>query len=365
VYKRSSVAVKPSAEYRNCYSRVHKWHTRRSVPKSGARRFVAFSLHRPLHMKSSSIWKFTKTTSSEWYTHDPFQLAAALAYYTLFSLAPMVIILTGIVGLFFGSTTAETHILGALSGIVGPQSAEAIQEVARNASKQEGGLSATIIGFLLLLLGAGGVVGQLQHSLNSLWGVAARPDLGWWAVIRARFLSYAMLLAIGFLLLVSLIASTVLSALSKYLGTLLPGADFLWHVVDIVVSFGFTVVLFAMIYKVLPDVHIEWRDVWTGAILTALLFTIGKFLIGLYLGQSSIATTYGAAGSLVSVMLWVYYSALVFFFGAQVTKVYATEYGHGVAPTEYAEPKDEETQRAETKERLQAGRRRAKFYSGR
>jgi membrane protein len=311
---------------------------------------VAFSLHNPFDMKNSSIWQFSKTTFDQWYAHDPFQLAAALAYYTLFSLAPMVIILTGIVGLFFGTTAAENYILGALSGIVGPQSAQAVQEVARNASQEQGGLLATIVGFVLLLFGAGGVVGQLQHSLNSLWGVTARPELGWWAVIRARFFSYAMLLGIGFLLLVSLIASTVLSALSKYLGTLLPGADFLWHIVDLVVSFGFTVVLFAMIYKVLPDVHIEWRDVWIGATLTSLLFTVGKFLIGLYLGQSSVATTYGAAGSLVSVMLWVYYSALIFFFGAQVTKVYATEYGHGVAPTEYAVPKDDERERPATKE---------------
>jgi membrane protein len=291
-------------------------------------------------MKNSTIWKFLKTTFSEWYAYDPFQMAAALAYYTLFSLAPLLIILTGIVGFFLGSSAAESYIIGAISGIVGPQSGDAIREVGRNASNEEGGLLATITGFILLLIGAGAVVGQLQTSLNTLWGVKARTDRGWWAIIRARFLSYAMLLGIGFLLLVSLVASTVLSAMSKYLGGLLPGADFLWHIVDLVVSFGFTTALFAMIYKVLPDVHISWKDVWVGAALTALLFTIGKFLIGLYLGQSSTSATYGAAGSLVTVLLWVYYSALIFFLGAEVTKVYATEYGRGVAPTEYAEEKD-------------------------
>lgn len=298
-------------------------------------------MHRRLHVKTPAIWNFFKTTFQEWYAHDPFQLAAALAYYTLFSLAPLLIILTGIVGLFFGSATAEEYIVGAIAEIVGPQSATAIQQVGRNANSEDGGLFATIVGVVLLLLGAGGVVGQLQYSLNRLWGVIARPDRGWGAVIRARFLSYAMLLGIGFLLLVSLIASTVLSAMSKYLGSLLPGADFLWHIADILLSFGFTTVLFAMIYKFLPDVRIEWKDVWIGAALTALLFSIGKFLIGLYLGQSSISATYGAAGSLVTVLLWVYYSAVVFFFGAEVTKIYATEYGHGVAPREYAEKTDE------------------------
>jgi membrane protein len=312
-------------------------------------------------MKISTIWKFLKTTFTQWYAYDPFQMAAALAYYTLFSLAPLLVILTAIVGFFFGSSVAESYIIGAVSGIVGPQSGDAIREIGRNASQEGGGLLATIVGFILLLLGAGAVVGQLQTSLNTLWGVKARTDRGWWAIIRARFLSYAMLLGIGFLLLVSLVASTVLSALSKYLGGLLPGADFLWHILDVVVSFGFTTALFAMIYKVLPDVHISWKDVWTGAALTALLFTIGKFLIGLYLGQSSTAATYGAAGSLVTVLLWVYYSALIFFLGAEVTKVYATEYGRGVAPTEYAEkdPAREKTDRPENLEGAAGARRSA------
>jgi len=294
-----------------------------------------------LLLSPQGLWRLIKISFQKWYADSPFQLAAALAYYTLFSLAPLLIILIGIVGLFFDSSTVESHIVGGISEMVGQQSAMAIQEIVRNANKEGGGLLATLVGFALLLFGAGGVVGQLQYSLNSIWGVTAKPDRGWWSVIRARFLSYAMLVGIGFLLLVSLVLSAVLSAMTKYLGEFLPGADFLWHVADIFISFGFITVLFAMIYKVLPDVHIALKDVWIGAALTSLLFTLGKFLIALYLGQASVAATCGAAGSLVTVLLWVYYSALIFFFGAEITEVYATEYGSGLTPAKFAEKIDD------------------------
>jgi membrane protein len=282
-----------------------------------------------------------KISFQKWYDDSPFQLAAALAYYTLFSLAPLLIILIGMVGLFFGSSAAESYIVGGISELVSPQSAIAIQEIIRNANKEGRGLIATVVGLVLLLFGAGGVVGQLQYSLNSIWDVAAKPDRGWWSIIRARFLSYAMLVGIGFLLLVSLVVSAMLSAMTKYLGEFLPGTAFLWHGADIFISFAFVTVLFAMIYKVLPDVRIALKDVWIGAAFTSLLFTLGKFLIGLYLGQASIAATYGAAGSLVTVLLWVYYSALIFFFGAEITEVYATEYGSGLVPAEFAERSNE------------------------
>jgi membrane protein len=181
-------------------------------------------------------------------------------------------------------------------------------------------------------------VGQLQSSLNTVWGVETKMHTGIWPIIRARFISYAMLLAIGFLLLVSLMVTTAVSALSDYLRNLLPAVGAVWPAVDIVISFGFVTILFALIYKFLPDVKIAWRDVWIGAALTALLFSIGKLLIGLYLAKSAVSSTYGAAGSLVTVLLWVYYSSLVFFFGAEVTRVYATQYGRGLKPTEIAAP---------------------------
>lgn len=288
-------------------------------------------------MKLKDIWKLFKKSFQEWYEDDPFQKAAALAYYTLFSLAPLLIILIGIVGLVSGTTEAQEYIVGGLAGLLGDESAGAIREMVRNANREESGGFATLMGIVLLLFGAGGVLGQFQYSLNQIWGVKTKSDSGWWPIIRARVFSYAMLLVIGFLLLVSLVVTTVLSAMTRYLSEVLPAAAALWPVLDILVSFVFVTALFAMIYKVLPDVHIAWKDVWIGAAITAILFAIGKFLIGLYLGKSGVSSTYGAAGSLVTILLWVYYSALVFFFGAEVTKVYATEYGSGLQPTEIAE----------------------------
>jgi membrane protein len=296
---------------------------------------------RELFMKKRELWKLFKKSFEEWYEDDPFQKAAALAYYTLFSLAPLLIILIGIVGLFSGTTEAQEYIVGGLAGLLGEESAGAIREMVRNANREQSGGFATLMGIVLLLFGAGGVLGQFQYSLNQIWGVKTKSDSGWWPVIRARVFSYAMLLVIGFLLLVSLVVTTVLSAMTRYLTEVLPAAAALWPVLDILVSFVFVTALFAMIYKVLPDVHIAWKDVWIGAAITALLFALGKFLIGLYLGKSGVSSTYGAAGSLVTILLWVYYSALVFFFGAEVTKVYATEYGSGLQPTEIAETTDD------------------------
>ncbi|HEY1267036.1 MAG TPA: YihY/virulence factor BrkB family protein [Candidatus Binatia bacterium] len=288
--------------------------------------------------EKKGIFNFIKTCVEHWLGEGPFQLAAALAYYTLFSLSPLLIILTAMVGLLAGEETAQNYIYNSISGLVGVQSARAVMEMMQKAHREGGGLSATIFGVALLLFGAGGVVGQLQSSLNTVWGVETKMHTGIWPIIRARFISYAMLLAIGFLLLVSLMVTTAVSALSDYLRNLLPAVGAVWPAVDIVISFGFVTILFALIYKFLPDVKIAWRDVWIGAALTALLFSIGKLLIGLYLAKSAVSSTYGAAGSLVTVLLWVYYSSLVFFFGAEVTRVYATQYGRGLKPTEIAAP---------------------------
>jgi membrane protein len=287
--------------------------------------------------QKTGIWKFLWSAIGQWFAYDPFEMAAALAYYTLVSLAPLIIILIGIVGLFFGSAAAENYIVGAIAGIMGEESAKAVQQTVHNANQQGSGFAATMVGVVLLLLGAGAVVGQLQQSLNRIWGVTPKPDIDWGAFIRARFLSYAMLLAIGFLLLVSLIVTTVLSAISKYLGDLVPLLTIVWPYVDFAASFILVTILFAMIYKILPDVHITWRDVAIGAALTSVLFSSGKFLIGLYLGRSSVAAAYGAAGSVVTILLWVYYSALIFFLGAAITQTYAKEYGSGIRPTELAD----------------------------
>jgi membrane protein len=290
-------------------------------------------------MQRKSYWELAKKSVLQWFDDDPFQMAAALSYYTLFSLAPLIIIAISIAGFAFGREAAQNQIVATLQGMIGQESAQAVQGIVENASKQpKTGIISTVIGVVALIFGAGGVVGQLQTSLNRLWGVTPKPNQGIWVFVRQRFISYAMILAIGFLLLVSLMVSAVISGLTQWMGTLLGGADIIAHALDLLVSFIFATALFAMIYKFLPDVDIRWRDVWVGAVITSVLFSLGKFLIGIYLGSSGVSSTYGAAGSLITVLLWVYYSSLIFFLGAEFTQVYAGEYGAGVAPAEYAEP---------------------------
>jgi membrane protein len=292
---------------------------------------------RTVYYKLTSIVSLLKPALWQWYNHNAFEMAAALAYYTLVSLAPLIIILIAIVGPFFGTAATENYIVGAIAGIAGEESARAVQAIVHNANQQGSGMLASVIGVVLLLLGAGAVVGQLQQSLNVIFGVTPKPDIDWWAFLRARFFSYAMLLAIGFLLMVSLIITTVLSAITKYFGYLLPSLAAIWPAVDLVSSFALVTLLFALIYKILPDVHIAWRDALLGAALTSFLFSVGKLIIGLYLGRSSVAAAYGAAGSVVTILLWVYYSALIVFFGAEITQLYATEVGAGVAANELAD----------------------------
>lgn len=290
-------------------------------------------------MKLKLLWQLLKATVMQWIEDQPFQLAAALSYYTLFSLAPLLVIVIAIAGFAFGQEAAQNRIVETLQGLLGRESAQAIQEMVHNASnKPKTGIFSTVLGVVFLLFGAGGVVGQLQTSLNTVWGVTPKAGQGVWGFVRQRFISFAMVLGIGFLLLVSLAVSALMTGFTQVLGNVLGATAVLVHALDLIISFGFVTALFAMIYKYLPDVRIEWRDVWVGAALTSLLFTIGKFLIGLYLGTSGVTSTYGAAGSLISVLLWVYYSSLIFFLGAEFTQVYAREYGSGVVPAENAEP---------------------------
>lgn len=298
-------------------------------------------------MQRKSIWQFLKTTINEWVEAEPFQLAAALSYYTLFSLAPLLLIAIGVAGLVFGREAAQNQIVETLQGMIGQDSAKAVQEMIQASSeKPKTGMLSTIIGFVALLFGAGGVVGQLQTSLNKMWEVTPNPGQGIWGFLRQRFFSFAMVLAIGFLLLVSLVVTAVLSSFTSMLSSFLGDATFVAHAIDILVSFGFVTLLFALIYKYVPDVEIQWRDVWVGAALTSILFTIGKYLIGLYIGTSGVGSTFGAAGSLITILVWVYYSSLIFFLGAEFTRVYATQYGSGVAPAENAQPMDAAPQSA-------------------
>lgn len=298
-------------------------------------------------MARTSIWAFLKTTINEWVEAEPFQLAAALSYYTLFSLAPLLLIAIGVAGFAFGREAAQNQIVETLNGMIGQESAKTVQEIIQASNEQpKTGMISTITGFVALLFGAGGVVGQLQTSLNRIWKVAPKPGQGMWGFIRQRFFSFAMVLGIGFLLLVSLIVSALLSSFTGMLTSILGDATFIAHVLDILVTFGFIIFLFALIYKFVPDVEIMWKDVWIGAAITSILFTVGKYLIGLYIGTSGVSSTFGAAGSLITILVWVYYSSLVFFLGAEFTKVYAAEYGSGVVPAKNAQAMDPTPQSA-------------------
>jgi membrane protein len=243
------------------------------------------------------------------------RLAAALAYYTLFSIAPLLIIAIAIAGLVFGKSHAQAQIIGQLRTLMGDASAKAIGEMLVSAGKPRTSTFAIAIGILTLLFGAAGVFGQLKDALNTIWNVEEKKKGGIFAFIRERFLSFAMVLGVGFLLLVSLVIDAVLSAISNAL----------WQPIQLLVSFAVVMVLFAMIFRFLPDVQTEWRDVWPGAGFTAFLFVLGKFALGLYLGKSAIGSSYGAAGSLVVLLVWIYWSANILFFGAEFTRVYARQ----------------------------------------
>jgi membrane protein len=279
-------------------------------------------------MSVSAFWQLLKETYAQWSTAKPFQLAAALAYYTLFSLAPLLLIAIAIAGLVFGHDATEHQLLTTFQGVMGPQGAQAVEGLLRSASTPASGMVATVIGIVTLLIGAGGVVGQLQEALNTIWEVEAKAESGVWGVLRTRFVSFALVLGVGFLLLMQVMQGV------------LPGGEVLWQGIEFLVSVGLITLLFALIYKVLPDVEIPWRDVWIGAGMTAVLFTIGKFLLGLYLGRKGVTSPYGAAGSLVLVLLWVYYSGLIFLFGAAFTKVHAASYDAAVRPAAEAASKE-------------------------
>ena len=291
-------------------------------------------------MHAKSIFSLLKEAFTEWREDEALQLGAALAYYTLFSIAPMLLVVISVAGFVFGREAVQGQLDNQIQGLVGAQGADAIQTMVANAGQhKEGGIWATVIAFVTILFGATGVFTQLQTSLNHIWDVKPKPQ-GIKGLLRARAAAFGMLLGIGFLLLVSLVVSAGLAAAGNYLLSIFPAAEFLLQALNFVVSFAVITVLFAMIFRFLPDVKIAWRDVWFGAAVTALLFTIGKTLIGLYLGNSSVASVYGAAGSLVILLLWAYYSSQILFLGAELTEVWARRRGSHIVPDKHAVPAD-------------------------
>ncbi|HEX8204367.1 MAG TPA: YihY/virulence factor BrkB family protein [Isosphaeraceae bacterium] len=288
-------------------------------------------------MNPKAIWGLLRTSASEWVEDKAPRLGAALAYYTIFSLAPLLLIAIAVAGLFLGGRQgAQEQIIKQIRTMIGTQGAEAIQGMIQSASKPEAGYTATGIGIVLLLVGATGLFGQLQDAMNTVWEVQPKPGRGIWGFIKDRFLSFSMVMGTVFLLLVSLVVSAGLAAVASLLGSFATGT--IGQVVNFIVSFAVITGLFAMIFRFLPDAKVAWRDVWLGSALTALLFAIGKTAIGLYLGHSSVASAYGAAGSLVVLLIWAYYSSQIFLFGAEIVKTYANEYGSRIVPDEDAQP---------------------------
>ncbi len=275
------------------------------------------------------FWRLLRLTAQSWLADYAPSMGAALAYYTLFSLAPLLLIVISVAGLMFGEDAARGEIAHQLSALMGDTGAKAVQDLLTSVDKPLEGTLATGVGLLMLFVGATTVFGELQDALDRIWRVPAvhAPSSGWLSLVRARLLSFGMILAIGFLLTVSLVASAVLGVMGGWLQPVFGAWVALAAVVNAIGSFLLVAAMFALIYKVMPRVQVQWRDVWTGAVFTATLFTFGKFLIGLYIGRSGVISGFGAAGSLVVVLLWVYYSAQIFLIGAEFTWVYANACG--------------------------------------
>ncbi|MGG6265524.1 YihY/virulence factor BrkB family protein [Leptolyngbya sp. AN03gr2] len=292
-------------------------------------------------MTFRGLWALLKQTIIEWQQDKIPLLAAALAYYTVFSLAPLLVIAIAIVGAVLGQQAAQNQIVMQFRGLIGEQGAQAIQAIINNAQQPgSGGTVATIVSIITLLFGASVVFGQLQEALNTIWEVQPKPGLNIKGFLQNRLLSFAMVLVIGFLLLVSLFFSAALAALESFFGTAFPNLIELGRFINIVLTLGGAAVLFALIYKVLPDVQVSWRYLWIGAGVTSVLFTIGKSLIGFYLGNSSVSSSYGAASSVIGLLIWIYYSAQILLFGAEFTQVYAKRQGALITASSYAQPKN-------------------------
>jgi membrane protein len=273
-------------------------------------------------------WALIKTALSSWIDDYAPSMGAALSYYTVFSLAPLLVIVVSVAGLLFGEEAVRGELFGQIAGLMGPKAAEGIQEMLAHVSQPGTGALGTAVGIVVLLVGATTVFGELQDALDRIWRAPARAKAsGWWTLLRARLLSFGMILGVAFLLVVSLVTSAAISALGKWWDGWFAGWEVVAHLANAVVGFALTTGVFALIYKVMPRVKVGWEDVWVGAAVTALLFTLGRLLIGLYIGKTGVASGFGAAGSVAVVFVWVYYSAQIFLVGAEFTWVYAQRLG--------------------------------------
>ncbi len=287
--------------------------------------------------KKPTVFAVLKQTVVEWIDDKAPMLGAALAYYTVFSLAPLLVISIAIAGFVLGDEAARGQIFDQMRGLIGDEGGRAMQDMVQSANSEPAkGIFASIVGICTLIFGASGVFGQLQTSLNIIWGVEPKPGRGFLGIVKDRFLSFSFILVVGFLLLVSLLLTTAITFVSEWVGGVSTGSEIFAHSLNFVLSFFVTTVLFALIFKYLPDAKIGWSDVWLGAAITSGLFSLGKFGLGFYLGASSVGSSFGAAGSLIILLVWVYYSAQILFFGAEFTQVWANKFGSHVAPDDDA-----------------------------
>lgn len=283
------------------------------------------------------LYHFIKQVIVEFVDDNVMKYSASLAYYTVFSLAPMLIIIISICGTLFGREAVQGQIYGEIKDLVGGPAALQIQENIKNIHLTKDSPVATIFSVIVLVIGGTGIFGEIQDSLNKIWGLKVKTKKTWWKLILNRLLSFSLIISLGFVLIVSLVLNALIAIIGDRLNNLLSGVGKIFiPIIDNVLSFGITTLLFAIIFKVLPDAKIKWKDVSIGAVITAILFTLGKLGIGYYLGRSNMATIYGAAGSVIIIMLWAYYSSVILYLGAEFTKVYANEHGTKIQPSEYS-----------------------------
>ena len=295
------------------------------------------SSHLQERFRAVRTWTLLKKSFWAWANENALEWGAALEYYTAFSIAPLIVIALSIVGFFYqGDSLSYVH--GQLTALVGESAATVLTTAIKSIRTSQRGAFASGVSVVMLLIGASSVFGQLQNVLNRIWGVQPKPGHYWRDLFKQRLLSFAMVIGVSFVLLVSLILSAALALITDYFTSLLPGAALLWQLLDISLSFSIITFLFALIFKVVPDVNVEWRDVWLGALITALLFVGGKTAIAYYLGRSGVESAYGAAGSLLVLLAWVYYSSQILFFGAEFTKLHAEERRARVLPIRGVKP---------------------------
>jgi membrane protein len=292
-----------------------------------------------------------KRALAGWWDDNVPRLGASLAYYTLFALSPVLLVATAIAGLVFGPDAVRGEIVGQIQGLVGRQGAEAVQAMLESAARPSSSIPATVVGLVTLFLGATGAFLELQTALNAIWRVKPRPGASVRSFLVQRLISFGLVVGVGFLLLVSLLVSAALAALNRYLGHIFPALTAVWEAGNVLVSLFVITLLFAMVYKILPDVRLRWRDVWIGSLVTAGFFSVGKQLIGLYLGTSSVASSFGAAGSVVVLLVWVYYSAQVVLLGAEFTRFYVELFRGQPPPMKYAQPDPSPSQLSPTQHR--------------